>query len=227
MMRLQNSRVLAIALGISFIAHALVAAAVHPRAVRAAPPPKPGRMAIVWIRTPKPPKPRPEPPRKAPAAHHATKPTVPRAPVARRVAASGPGRTIRARGDGPVADPGPAGPGTGIGPAVGNPPGAAGGPPADVATPGCAQPDREARTIDTVQLQAPEIAREQGLTGTAQVEVTLRPDGGVQSVAIYKSSGSTALDDAALAAARQTTYAAARRNCEPVPGSYLFTAEFD
>ena len=73
----------------------------------------------------------------------------------------------------------------------------------------------------------PEMAREQGITGVSQIEVTLDASGAVMSASVYKSSGSAALDNAALAAARASRYSPALESCHAVGGSYLFRAEFD
>jgi protein TonB len=48
----------------------------------------------------------------------------------------------------------------------------------------------------------PRIARERGLFGTTGVALTLAPDGGLAAVRVARSSGSKALDEAAVAAVR-------------------------
>ena len=48
----------------------------------------------------------------------------------------------------------------------------------------------------------PRIARERGLFGTTEVAVTLGPDGALAGAGVVRSSGSKALDEAALAAVR-------------------------
>jgi len=98
--------------------------------------------------------------------------------------------------------------------------------PTEAPTASCAAPDVPAHVVDTATAETPEIAQEQGLTGTTQVEVSIDPDGAITATSIYRSSGSQALDNAALAAARQSTYKADVRNCEAVAGSYLFTVVF-
>ena len=91
----------------------------------------------------------------------------------------------------------------------------------------CSAPDAEARTIQTASLETPLEARQQGATGTAQVEVSLDASGAISSTSIYRSSGWAVLDQAALRAARDSTYRPEERNCAPVAGSYLFTAQFE
>jgi outer membrane biosynthesis protein TonB len=50
--------------------------------------------------------------------------------------------------------------------------------------------------------------------------------GGAVVNAVVKQSASVLLNDAALAAARQSTYRAALHDCKPVPSEYTFTVEF-
>jgi protein TonB len=101
-------------------------------------------------------------------------------------------------------------------------------PPAPTSTPkpACANPNIEATTTNAVQPETPDIAREQGATGTTQVKVTLTPTGSVTSATVYKSSGNQALDNAAVMAAKQSTYAPAVENCVKVPGDYIFRVDF-
>ncbi|MDP9112028.1 MAG: TonB family protein, partial [Candidatus Eremiobacteraeota bacterium] len=91
----------------------------------------------------------------------------------------------------------------------------------------CAAPDIDARTIQTASLETPLEARQQGATGTVQVKVSLDADGAIGGASIYRSSGWAVLDQAALRAARDSTYRAEEKNCVPVAGSYLFTAQFE
>jgi len=58
-------------------------------------------------------------------------------------------------------------------------------------------------------------------TGTARVEVEVGPDGQVISVQLVQSSGDSALDQAALNAARNSTFAPATLNGMPVHGSQI------
>ena len=125
---------------------------------------------------------------------------------------------------GPVAPPGPTvtgGPVTGpdIGPT---------GPPEPTAAPtvACTAPDIAAHALNAITPETPRLAQEEGLTGTAQVKVSIDAAGSVTDVSIYRSSGSSLLDTAALNAAKESTYKADIRNCEAVPGSYLFTVVF-
>jgi TonB family protein len=58
------------------------------------------------------------------------------------------------------------------------------------------------------------------------VDVTVGPDGSVQSARITHGSGQPDADKAALAAARASRYAPASRACAPVTGHYAYTATF-
>jgi protein TonB len=108
-------------------------------------------------------------------------------------------------------------------------PAAATAPPTPVATPkpACAKPHVDATTTNPVAPETPETAREQGATGTAQVRVSLSATGSVLSTTVYKSSGSPLLDQAALQAARQSSYAPEIDDCVKVAGDYIFRADFE
>jgi TonB family protein len=71
---------------------------------------------------------------------------------------------------------------------------------------------------------APDTIPESGVT--AKIRVNLDAEGNVRGVSVYESTGSMELDQAALAAARQSRYAPEEVNCKNVPGSYLFTVDF-
>lgn len=106
-------------------------------------------------------------------------------------------------------------------------------PPAPTAPPGtpkpaCKTPYQDATVVQQAQPEYPDSAREQGL-GEVQVavRVTIGPSGSLVNAAISQSAGNMALDQAALAAARQSTYAPKIVNCEAVTGDYLFRVTFD
>ena len=107
------------------------------------------------------------------------------------------------------------------------------GPPAVVAaapTPtkaACANPNMPATATQKVTPDMPEIARQMGASGTAQVKVTLDADGHVTGTAIYASTHNKALDNAALQAAQQSKYAPEIDNCVKTGGSYLYTVTFE
>jgi len=96
--------------------------------------------------------------------------------------------------------------------------------PTDTPKPQCSVPDAPASVIDAITPTAPEDADDQA--GTAQVRVDLAPSGAVTHATIYRSAGNVLLDQAALRAARSSTYRAETRDCALVGGSYLFTVDF-
>lgn len=93
--------------------------------------------------------------------------------------------------------------------------------------PSCANPNVEATATQKVTPDMPEIARQMGATGTAQIKVTLDPNGGIVSATVFRSTNNRALDQAALQAAQQSKYAPEIRNCQKVGGSYLYTVTFE
>jgi protein TonB len=76
-----------------------------------------------------------------------------------------------------------------------------------------------ARFIKRVTPEYPQIAIEQGQEGTAIILLTIGPDG-VSDVRIWTSSGSFVLDQAALRAARESTYSTPELNGEPATETY-------
>ena len=110
---------------------------------------------------------------------------------------------------------------------------AAPGPAAPAAPPGtpkpaCKTPYQDATVVQQAQPDYPDSARELGL-GEVQVavQVTIGPSGNLVDAKVSQSAGNMALDQAALSAARQSTYAPKIVNCQPVQGDYLFRVTFD
>jgi protein TonB len=99
--------------------------------------------------------------------------------------------------------------------------------PVSTPKPSCVQPHVDATTTNPIAPDTPETAREQGATGTVQVKVSLTATGSVLAAAVYKSSGSPLLDEAAVRAARQSTYAPEIDDCVKVAGDYIFRADFE
>jgi protein TonB len=98
---------------------------------------------------------------------------------------------------------------------------------ATATAPACAVPNAEARVRDAVSPDYPDSARELGLGEVSVlVRVTIGTNGGLIDAAIAQSSGNAAIDDAALRAARASTYAAKIVDCAPVQGAYIFDATF-
>ncbi len=217
-MKRRSNRFLMWALALSLAAHAVVIYWAQGIDVGHAYAPDPAHPVVIEHRHPKPPPPplvivTPEPIAFVrPAKPHQHLP-----PTPPKLTYNSPGQP----GDthfGPITPP--------IGP-IGPDPGPT-GPVEPTTAPGpvCTAPDVAARALDPVTPDTPELAQEQGLTGTTQVKVTIDVAGAVTDVSVYRSSGSTLLDAAALRAARESTYKADIRNCEAVSGSYLFTATF-
>lgn len=110
---------------------------------------------------------------------------------------------------------------------------AAPAPPAPTAPPGtpkpaCKTPYQDATATNPVTPDYPDSAREMGL-GEVQVtvQVTIGPSGNLVDAKIAQSGNNMAIDQAALSAARQSTYAPKIVNCQPVVGTYLFKVTFD
>ncbi len=99
--------------------------------------------------------------------------------------------------------------------------------PAATAKPACANPNVEATVTSPVQPDYPESAKDLGLGAVSvEVEVTVGPSGNLVSASVYKSSNNMSIDQAALRAARQSTYSPKLINCSPATGNYLFRADF-
>ncbi len=98
--------------------------------------------------------------------------------------------------------------------------------PTPTPTAACDRPDVAARTVAVVDPETPDIARERNVTGTVDVRVDLSETGEVRAVSIA-SSPDVSLDEAALDAARRSTYAPEVVDCKAQSGSYLFRVEFD
>lgn len=92
--------------------------------------------------------------------------------------------------------------------------------------PACANPNVKAKTVNPVTPDTPEMARQQGATGVAQVQVDLSATSKINSVKIYKSAGNPALDQAALTAARQSSFQTDIVDCVPQAASYIYVVEF-
>jgi TonB family protein len=97
-----------------------------------------------------------------------------------------------------------------------------------VATPALALAceNRAASIIASVEPAYSAAAREAGAVGTATVNVLLDANGNVTDAVVQKSAGNADLDQAALLAARTSTYRPEIRNCAKSSGSYLFEADF-
>lgn len=90
--------------------------------------------------------------------------------------------------------------------------------------PNCAQPNVRARTIHAVQPQYPADA--QSAVGRSSILITLDDRSRAVWAKVMRSSGSASLDEAALLAARQSTFQTEIRGCRPVAAQYIFSVEF-
>ncbi|MGA8533097.1 MAG: TonB family protein [Candidatus Tumulicola sp.] len=100
--------------------------------------------------------------------------------------------------------------------------------PVATAKPACANPNVEATVSNAVAPDYPESALEAGV-GAVQVlvEVTVGPSGNlVGTPSIYKTSGNMSIDQAAIRAARASSYSPKLVDCNPATGSYIFRADF-
>ncbi len=220
-----SRRILQLAFVVSILVHVVAAAATHGlRQVHAAPPQPPTTLHIFRVATPPPtppptPTPRPRPAVPRPVAAHRIRVSHPvRLPYLRRSLRRVEGLVVVAGTPAP-----PAGPATVASGSPSAPP-AAGTP---SPTPSCAVPNVAATALNVALLDEPQAARDEGITGATSVEVRLSATGAIVALRIYRSSGNVLLDQAALRAARSSTYAPQLENCRPVAGSYLFDAEFE
>jgi hypothetical protein len=97
-----------------------------------------------------------------------------------------------------------------------------------VATPvptSCAYPNVSAATIDAVEPEYPPLAGALGVQGTVQVLVSLDAFSHLVALKIY-SSPSALLNNAALAAARASTFQTQIVNCHPLAANYLYSLNF-
>lgn len=96
--------------------------------------------------------------------------------------------------------------------------------PSPTPTPAC---DRVALPTHAVQPNYPDASRKRNL-GNVYVDVLVHisATGAVTSAQVTHSSGDSDIDDAALGAARRSTYSPKIVKCEAVPGTYIFRADF-
>ncbi len=93
------------------------------------------------------------------------------------------------------------------------------------APPACAQPNVPAATLEPVAPETPPLAAQQGISGDVTVVVSLDERSRVTGVHVV-SSPSALLNDAALRAARASTFRTEIRACRPIAADYAFIVEF-
>jgi periplasmic protein TonB len=89
----------------------------------------------------------------------------------------------------------------------------------------CSRPNVPASTIHAVEPDTPPIALQQGVQGVVQVVVSLNENSRVTGT-LVRSSPSVILNNAALSAARQSTFQTEVRDCKPIAADYIFSVEF-
>lgn len=94
-----------------------------------------------------------------------------------------------------------------------------------VAADSCAQPNAPATVIRAAEPATPPMAQQQHIYGVVHVRVALDDDSKVTSARVWDSP-SAILNQAALAAAKASTYQTEVRDCKPVASTYLFTVTF-
>jgi TonB family protein len=72
----------------------------------------------------------------------------------------------------------------------------------------------------------PPLAQQQGISGVVQVVVSLDATSQVTNAKI-QSSPSAILNNAALSAARQSTFQTQIVNCKPIAADYIFSVDFN
>jgi protein TonB len=85
----------------------------------------------------------------------------------------------------------------------------------------------DSEIIHKVTPEYPQVAQEQGIQGNVTVRVTIGPQGQVLAAVISSSSGNPLLDEAALKAAKETTYKPPMVNGVPTQRDYLVIYTFD
>jgi hypothetical protein len=91
----------------------------------------------------------------------------------------------------------------------------------------CKEPYRDAEAVHIVTPNTPLTARWDVASGTSVIVVQLSESGAVLSAMVFRSSGRTDLDWAALGASRSSTYRPEVFRCVPIAGSYTFRADFE
>lgn len=90
----------------------------------------------------------------------------------------------------------------------------------------CAEANKEARIVVAATPPPTEYLGEITQPTTVLVAVAIDGDGSVLSTKIYKSSGNAKLDNAAITAARRSTYSPKVADCNPTRADYLFRVLF-
>jgi TonB family protein len=99
-------------------------------------------------------------------------------------------------------------------------------PPTPTPPPTCAKPNADATVVNAVAPDTPALAQQQGITGEVIVEIQLDEHSHLINAKVTKSPNPI-LNNAALAAARQSTFQTEISNCRPMASSYNYLVEFE
>ena len=117
--------------------------------------------------------------------------------------------------------------GKGTGPPVSAPPAtpAPATPPPTPTPKACARPNIPPSTLRAVEPDMPAMAQQQGITGDVTVDVSLDEASHIVGATV-ESSPSKILNNAALSAARQSTFQTEIKDCKPIAATYRFVVTF-
>lgn len=87
-------------------------------------------------------------------------------------------------------------------------------------------PSRPPRVLDWTDPVYPAQARQQGIEGTVVLKLTVAADGRPTNVTVNRSSGSAALDEAAVEHVRKARFSPALKDGEPVAMTIAFRVRF-
>jgi TonB family protein len=90
----------------------------------------------------------------------------------------------------------------------------------------CTQAPVDATIAKPLSPDFPLSERSRRAPGQTIIAVAISARGTIDDAWVYYPSGSQALDDAALASAKRSKYTAGSAFCQPVPGVFLYQAEF-
>ncbi|MGA7569605.1 MAG: TonB family protein [Candidatus Aquilonibacter sp.] len=91
----------------------------------------------------------------------------------------------------------------------------------------CSIPDKDVTIAQAATPGYPDSAKDLGLGYlVVLVEVTVQPDGQVTKALVQQSSQNFAVDQAAVKAARATTYSPKIVGCQAITGIFIFRADF-
>jgi hypothetical protein len=95
-----------------------------------------------------------------------------------------------------------------------------------VAAAACLAPDTPPRVVHLVEPGYDQLALQVGAVGTFRVHVTVSKTGRAVAATVPGAHPFAGLDHYAITAALASTYAPARRNCEPVQGNLIVPTVF-